>query len=987
SGKGSSAAGLCVSGDSNVFLSNCIQPISQIVEREFETGGIERYNGYIEYKKNLRGDLQVYHSSDLKVLPRIISKVWRIDSPESLIEIVSRTGRELKLTAETGVLSVDREAGLVWKPAKLLKPGDRVATAKNLSTTPLTSFPSVYELIADFPADITLLNVENRVKNLLKRIKEELNFSIHDLAARLGVNESTPYRWGKKTFRGNITLENFSKLCKLLEEDIEEHLPLQLLVEGKKGQKIILPKELDEEWFYILGLIIVDGRVSVEKREEGCGEVTISFSGREPALLKGFTDFFQGLGLKVNLTKNPEERSVEARIRSALIYHIFAKFGLKPSPMSTTISLNNEILFYQKKYLNSLLRGIFDSDGWIETRKEGSSQIGLASTSKSLIHFVQNALLTHGIISYIREREPKTAILKSDEKTISKNTKYELSFNRYSDFVSFEQKIGFNHPKKKQKLIEYCQTTEQSYDNVDNIPDISFMLKEIIDFYSYTSSEFIGRKNGLSPCYSKNNDFSSEYLSMIIEKIEPDLLKHRVNVPYDTRNLFFKEIQQILTEKSLSKIAKLPYQQLYEVFMRKGRNPSVCIGIIISLFEETKTRLKPETREYWSNLIENVKAKHEEFKKKYHLLKSFCGSDIFWDEVVTAETVVSRDPFVYDLTIPQTHNFIVNGFVVHNTAAVVHDPETKELTLEAGALVLADRGIAIVDEFDKMDANDRAGLHEAMEAHTVSIAKAGIVATLNARCSILAAANPKLGRWDADKDLNYNLNLPPAIISRFDLIFPLVDKPDPQLDRERAAYILSQHQKAALAEEPPADANFIRKFIAYVRQTCHPKLTSEANEHILDFYLKLRTQSTEVRPDGKPKSIAITPRQLEAIIRLSEAHAKAALREEVTFEDADAAIKLMEETLRMVATDPKTGEIDVDRVTSGRSSATRSRVKIVNDIIEELTRDGDPASLKEIIRKAEENNLKKSDVEEIIHDLVQNGVYFEPSPGKIKKIS
>jgi len=319
------------------------------------------------------------------------------------------------------------------------------------------------------------------------------------------------------------------------------------------------------------------------------------------------------------------------------------------------------------------------------------------------------------------------------------------------------------------------------------------------------------------------------------------------------------------------------------------------------------------------------------------------------------------------------------------TAAVLKD-EDDRLTLQIGLLPKADRGIALIDEFDKMDKNDRAAIHESLESHQLTIMKGGFEQTLNTRCSTLAAANPKLSRWDPDKDVLWNLNLPDTIISRMDLIFPLVDRPDEKKDRERARYILSQHKEGTLAQQPDCSSDFIRKYVAYVRENCHPHLTDEANEAILEFYLRLRKQSMETRPDGKPKSIGITPRYLESIVRLSEARAKVNLRDKVTAADARTAIEIMEESFKMIATDPETGEIDVDRIT-GKGSATRNKTRTINEIITELTKNGDSASMKDIVKKAVEHGIKKDDSEQVVHDLIQNGVFFEPRPGMIKKIS
>ncbi|MHA1449535.1 MAG: LAGLIDADG family homing endonuclease, partial [Candidatus Hodarchaeales archaeon] len=986
SGKGISAAGLCVSGDSSIILSDGIMPISQIVEYWIRNGDVKTRASDIEYCLNKSDEKKILHSNNLKLEEGKISKFWRIKSPDHLIAISTRTGREIKLTQQTSILSIDRDNGLVWKPAGLVKAGERIATIRQLHIKSTKRVPSIFNQISNYPKPITLCNVEKETRELIEKIVRKKKTTIRGISKLLGVDESNLYRWRNEGLPGSIPLTHFTSLCKILGEDVEKFLPDNLVVEIKKGQRFNLPKRMNKEWFYILGLIFGDGRVSIDRRKEGYGGVTLGFSNREPALIKRFVSFFTDLGLTVSVSESCIDRPAEARVWSSIIYSIFSYFGLEPSPKSSGISPNNDILFYERKYVFRFLRGLYDSDGWIQIRENGSSAIGYSSTSRELIRFVQNALLILGIISYIREREPTTTTLRTGKVISGKNKRFELTFHNHADFVKYKNNIGFNHPVKRQKLFDYCKKERSSHSNLDSLPNTSTLIKSVIDFYNYTSRELTGRKSAFGLIYSGKRNISRERLKKILQKIIPDWHRHKVSIPDDKRLEIYQTALKYYTQDVLAKKTGLTSQQFYDYFIRVGRNPKIPVVLILKLIDLIKLKTDSSNLTYFELLIEKIQEKHIEIKGNYDLLEKLANSDIFWDEISSIHELSSTDDYVYDLTIPDTHNFVVNGFVVHNTAAVLHDPETKELTLEAGALVLADRGIAMIDEFDKMDANDRAGLHEAMESHTVSIAKAGIVATLNARCSILAAANPKLGRWDQAKDLRYNLNLPPAIISRFDLIFPIIDDPDEKRDEERAIHILTQHQRSALVDEPSVDAEFIRKYIAYVRKNCHPKLTDEAIKRILDYYLELRRQSTELRADGKPKSIAITPRQLEAIIRLSEAHARVALRDEVTYEDAEAAIQLMKDTLRKIATDPETGEIDVDRVTSGHSSKTRNKVRIVNDIIEVLTREGDAAYIKEIIAKAEEKDLKKEDVEEIIYDLVQNGVYFEPRPGMVKKI-
>ncbi len=320
------------------------------------------------------------------------------------------------------------------------------------------------------------------------------------------------------------------------------------------------------------------------------------------------------------------------------------------------------------------------------------------------------------------------------------------------------------------------------------------------------------------------------------------------------------------------------------------------------------------------------------------------------------------------------------------TAAVLRDPDTGEITLEAGALVLADQGIAMVDEFDKMRPDDRVAIHEAMEQHTISIAKAGIVATLNARTSILAAANPRRGRWNPYKDPAENLNLPSTILSRFDLLFVLEDKPHPQEDHDKATHILNIHQSQTLSKDPPIDQDLLRKYIAYARREVHPRLTDEAKERILEYYMDLRQSSGKMDEKG-PDPIAITPRQLESLVRLSEARAKMRLSDEVSYDDAAGAVNLMNSTLEKFAKDADTGKLDIDRMSSGHSAKSRRKLDQIDNLIDRMIEkaEDEPVAIKDIIDEAIKEGLDKSQVVRAIDEMTRRGILFEPETGHVKK--
>jgi len=313
------------------------------------------------------------------------------------------------------------------------------------------------------------------------------------------------------------------------------------------------------------------------------------------------------------------------------------------------------------------------------------------------------------------------------------------------------------------------------------------------------------------------------------------------------------------------------------------------------------------------------------------------------------------------------------------TAAVLRE-KGGGMTLEAGALVLADMGIACIDEMDKMRPEDRVAIHEAMEQHTVSVAKGGIVATLNARTAILAAANPALGRYEPHRTVAENISLPVTILSRFDLIFVLRDEPNKEADSKMSEHILEIHRKGLSPVEPPIPLELLRKYISYAKAS-KPALTKEALQRLKDFYMAMRSAS---ETEGSP--VAITARQLESLVRTAEARARSALRKEILAEDAEAAIAIMRRSLEEVGIDVSSSRIDIDLIMTGKPKSLRDKLQTVLSTIMEMERETGLVQKVALLNELEEKyKISIGEAERLIGQLLREGTIYSPREGYLKK--
>jgi replicative DNA helicase Mcm len=307
------------------------------------------------------------------------------------------------------------------------------------------------------------------------------------------------------------------------------------------------------------------------------------------------------------------------------------------------------------------------------------------------------------------------------------------------------------------------------------------------------------------------------------------------------------------------------------------------------------------------------------------------------------------------------------------TAAVIRD-KSGIMMLEAGAVVLGDQGLVCIDEFDKMRPEDRSALHEVMEQQTCSVAKGGIVATLNARTSILSAANPMYGKYDPFKNITENVNLPIPLLTRFDLIFVVRDTPEKEKDSRVASHILEIHRDANRAAQPVIDTQLLSKYLAYAKQF-EPLLSNEAMEIIKDYYMKMRN----VEAEGM---ITVTPRQLEGLVRLATARARLLLKEKVDGDDAERAIYLVQRMLETAGMDVNTGKVDLG-VLHGKPHSEVSKLKLFIEVFNALSgEDKNDVSERNFIDELiKTGKFSEDEAKNYLRKAMQNGQIFERKAG------
>ncbi len=312
------------------------------------------------------------------------------------------------------------------------------------------------------------------------------------------------------------------------------------------------------------------------------------------------------------------------------------------------------------------------------------------------------------------------------------------------------------------------------------------------------------------------------------------------------------------------------------------------------------------------------------------------------------------------------------------TAAVVRD-KTGIMMLEAGAVVLGDQGLVSIDEFDKMKPEDRSALHEVMEQQSASIAKGGIVATLNARTSILAAANPMYGKYDPFKNITENVNLPIPLLTRFDLIFVVRDIPTKEKDMMIAKHIIRRNTTKGIDKKSTVEVDLLTKYLSYAKRG-EPELTPEAEKKILDYYMQMRNVESE-------EMITVTPRQLEGIIRLSTARARLLMKDRVEEEDAERAIFLIQSMLQDAGVDVNTGKVDLG-VLQGKPRSEVSKMQLFMDVLRSLEGDNKiPVEERIFVKELEKSEkFTEEEARNFIRRMLREASIYESKPGHYNRV-
>jgi replicative DNA helicase Mcm len=754
--------------------------------------------------------------------------------------------------------------------------------------------------------------------------------------------------------------------------------------------------DLPEAWTpwlaRLVGYIVAEGYATI--RDDNTGSVTITNEDRE--ILDDIAAAFERLGLPHTERDGRDGKDALTIVCTASEFVSFLA-NLEPALLegSAAQRVPDAIQTADREIQAAFLRAYVDGEGHVSTTER---ELAVASMSRELLEDVRSLLLSFGIQGSLGGRE---------------NGSYRLRISG-EDFGRYTTQVGFVTERKADAAAAFDGVSGNT--NTDVVPGVGSLLRSVRERLGLAQAECglprptyqhyeVGDRNPSRTSLAAVVDAFENRLSQLRrtrERIADGSWDDIIGVRDD-----LGLSQADLSERMEVTQTAVSYYEREDV-VPDGGNTEAARETVLGRLDEALSAAADIQR-----------------------LRTLVDGDIYWDRIETIETVEPDDGWVYDLEVPGTHNYLSDGVVSHNsmllqyirqiaprsvytsgkgssaaglTAAAVRDDfgDGQQWTLEAGALVLADQGIAAVDELDKMAPDDRSAMHEALEQQSISVSKAGINATLKSRCSLLGAANPKYGRFDQYEPIGEQIDLEPALISRFDLIFTVTDQPDQEEDARLAEHILqtnyagelnthrtettasnyTEEEVETVTEEvaPTIEPDLLRKYVAYAKRNCFPTMTEEAKAEIQNFYVDLRAKGT-----GDDAPVPVTARKLEALVRLAEASARVRLSDTVEKEDAERATDIARSSMEDIGMDPETGEFDADVVETGTSKSQRDRVKNILDLVGEIEEEYDEgAPVDVVVERAEEQEIESSKAEHEIEQLKQKGEVYTPTKGHLR---
>lgn len=782
-----------------------------------------------------------------------------------------------------------------------------------------------------------------------------------------------------------------------------------------------VPEVVDEKLAALLGYVLGDGWV--QERQVGF-LIPADEMELEPLLIALFEEVFGVTPTKQSRRHGTYSYQVDRTAIAGWLKGLSEK------------RVPDAILESRNSVVASFLRWLFEADGTCFANGRGRTAIQLRSAERELLRDVQALLLRWGIHSRILWGDkPSPDRMRSE--MVRGTRSGNLVIRQANSLLAFAEHIGFPSEKKGEKLAAVIKearsrtrrwrpkmterVTEVRPAGVGTVYDIEvpgpqrFIANGIIS-HNTAKSELLTYMTKLSPrgIYASGKASSAAGLTaaavrdefgegrwtleagaLVLADKGLACLHPESKVQVDGRTLavrdLFDPVRAVRARAGGDEIEVAPLNRTVPSFDRRTAGIRPVNATLVtrrwhsgpllqvvsksgSVLRLTPDHLVLEGRSLeWRELGglgvgDRLAIASDSSERGAHGLQTLSMGRIRLDRIVE----VRRDRYegyVYDLRVPETANFLCEGIVVHNC----------------------------IDEIEKMSDQDRSAIHTAMEQQTIHVAKAGITATLQTRCAILAAANPTLGRFDENKFIAEQINLPPTLMSRFDGIFPIMDKPQAQYDQAMAEHILKGHlvgeqirQAESQRRTPEASAMddaflpylepaFLRKYVAYAKRI-YPVLTDEAMDILKEKYLDIRKQG-----EGEGGTVPITPRQLEAFIRLAEASARARLSPVVQEEDAERSVRIIEYWLQKVT--GLEGGFDIDVVATGISGSQRAQMVALREIIADLSERDGAADLRDILEEAEDRGIPPNRVEAWLRRWSQEGEVYSPAANKWKLVS